>query len=88
MKDIEIDFADTPELDATFFKNATLRMPEPKKSISLHLDGDVLDWYKKQGTGYQTRMNAVLRMYMQTKTGDAQKVPSRRKSKSGKKTAT
>jgi uncharacterized protein (DUF4415 family) len=85
MKDIEIDFSDTPELDASFFKNAALRMPEPKKSISLRLDSDVVEWYKKQGTGYQTRMNAVLRMYMQAKTGDARKVPSRRKSKPDKK---
>jgi uncharacterized protein (DUF4415 family) len=34
-----------------------------KSSISLRVDSDVLDWFKSQGEGYQTRMNAVLRAY-------------------------
>jgi uncharacterized protein (DUF4415 family) len=63
----EIDFSDIPELDENFFANAILRLPEPKKTVSIRLDSDVLDWYKKQGPGYQTRMNAILRMYMKSK---------------------
>ena len=35
----------------------------PKESVSLRLDADVLAWFKSQGSGYQTRMNAVLRAY-------------------------
>ena len=35
----------------------------PKASISLRVDRDVLDWFKAQGDGYQTRMNAVLRAF-------------------------
>ena len=35
-----------------------------KEAISLRLDHDVLDWFKLQGPGYQTRMNTVLRAYM------------------------
>lgn len=35
-----------------------------KEAISLRLDPDVLDWFKTQGPGYQTRMNTVLRAYM------------------------
>ena len=34
-----------------------------KASISLRIDADVLDWFKAQGAGYQTRINAVLRAY-------------------------
>jgi uncharacterized protein (DUF4415 family) len=34
-----------------------------KASISLRIDADVLDWFKEQGAGYQTRINAVLRAY-------------------------
>jgi uncharacterized protein (DUF4415 family) len=34
-----------------------------KTSISLRIDADVLDWFKEQGAGYQTRINAVLRAY-------------------------
>jgi uncharacterized protein (DUF4415 family) len=39
--------------------------PAPKKAISLRLDSDVLEFFKAQGKGYQTRMNAVLRAYME-----------------------
>jgi len=69
MKDEEINLSDGPELDDSFFANATLRIPDPKRMVSMRLDPDVLDWYKHQGPGYQTRMNAVLRMYMQAKSG-------------------
>jgi uncharacterized protein (DUF4415 family) len=40
-----------------------LRPMPPKASISLRLDADVLEWFKSQGRGYQTRMNAVLRAF-------------------------
>ena len=45
--------------------NARLVIPEPKRAVSLRLDADVLDFFKAQGKGYQTRMNAVLRAYME-----------------------
>jgi len=38
-----------------------------KKLISLRVDPEVLDFFKAQGPGYQTRMNAVLMAYMQVK---------------------
>ena len=40
-----------------------LRLVPPKTLISLRVDADVLAWFKAQGTGYQTRMNAVLRAF-------------------------
>jgi uncharacterized protein (DUF4415 family) len=69
MKDNEIDLSENDELDDSFFANATIRLPEPKKSISLRIDKDILEWYRHLGPGYQTRMNAVLRMYMRAKSG-------------------
>jgi uncharacterized protein (DUF4415 family) len=44
-------------------------MPEPARKvlISLRVDPEVLDFFKAQGPGYQTRMNAVLQAYMQVK---------------------
>jgi len=63
--DTEIDTSDVPELDKDFFRHATIRMPEAKQMVSLRLDSDVLDWFKRQGKGYQTRINAVLRAYME-----------------------
>ncbi len=38
--------------------------PEPKRQISIRLDREVIDWFKRQGPGYQTRINAVLRTFM------------------------
>ena len=44
---------------------AELTAAEPKKMISLRVDPDVLDYFKSKGPGYQTRMNAVLRAWME-----------------------
>ncbi len=67
MPESKIDVSEISELSTDFFANATLRLPEPKKAISLRIDSDILAWYRKQGTGYQTVMNAVLRLYMQAR---------------------
>lgn len=65
MTDAEIDYSDTPPLDDAFFENAELRLPQRKEPITIRLDPDVLGWYRSFGKGYQTRINAVLRMYME-----------------------
>ncbi len=65
MSEQDIDYSDIPPLDGDFFKKGKLRMPKTKPLISIRLDSDILEWFKSQGTGYQTRMNAVLRMYME-----------------------
>jgi uncharacterized protein (DUF4415 family) len=64
LMDDEIDTSDIPSLDDDFFASAELRMPEPKQAITIRVDKEVLDRFKSQGKGYQTRMNAVLRMYV------------------------
>lgn len=38
--------------------------PQPKQAISLRIDQDVLTWFRDGGPGYQTRMNAVLRAFV------------------------
>ncbi|MFN0166598.1 MAG: BrnA antitoxin family protein [Bryobacteraceae bacterium] len=53
-----------PEVDAAWFKSARVVMPQPKQAVSLRLDREVMEWFKKQGRGYQTRINAVLRAYV------------------------
>lgn len=65
MSDEEIDTSDLPPLDEDFFAHAELRLPRAKPSITIRLDPDVLDWFKEQGRGYQTRINAILRSYME-----------------------
>jgi uncharacterized protein (DUF4415 family) len=59
-----IDTSDIPELDEDFFREAKLRLPKGKHLVSLRVDSDVLDWFKRQGKGYQTQINAVLRAYV------------------------
>jgi len=63
MSDDDIDCNDIPELTAEFWKDAKLVMPEEKKQLTIRLDNDVLEWFKSQGKGYQTRINTVLRSY-------------------------
>jgi uncharacterized protein (DUF4415 family) len=48
---------------AEFWKRARVVIPAPKQTITIRLDADVLEWLRKQ-KGYQTRINAVLRTYM------------------------
>jgi uncharacterized protein (DUF4415 family) len=49
------------------WSGAVLVIPPKKKAISIRVDEDVLDYFKKEGVGYQRRINAVLRSYMQQK---------------------
>ncbi len=53
---------------AAFWKNAKVVWPAAKQLTALRLDPDVLAWFRAQGKGYQTRMNAVLRAYMKAQS--------------------
>jgi uncharacterized protein (DUF4415 family) len=64
MSDKDIDTSEIAELDEAFFRHAQVHLPAGKQLISLRLDRDVLDWFKQQGKGYQTRINAILRAYI------------------------
>lgn len=57
---------DASELDDEFWRNARVVMPSAakKRAISLRLDPDVVEWFRAQGPRYQTRINAVLRAYV------------------------
>jgi uncharacterized protein (DUF4415 family) len=57
-----------PELGEAWFAKAIVISPEAKELISMRIDQDVLGWFKAQGKGYQTRMNAVLRAYVKAQT--------------------
>lgn len=72
MPDEEIErlAADDEDNPATIsddeWAHATVGLPPPKASIHANFDVDVVNWFKAQGRGYQARMNAVLRRYMET----------------------
>lgn len=69
IKDKEINYSDIAELDEGFFQHAELKLPKPKKIISIRLDHDVLDWFKSSGGAYQTKINAILKAYMESQEG-------------------
>lgn len=57
--------AELPELPLDFWDEAIPVVPIGKIPISLRVDSDVLEWYREVGPKYQSRMNAVLRSYME-----------------------
>jgi len=65
MDDEAIDTSDIAELGDDFFQKAELRVPA-KQPVTLRIDEDVLVWFKAQGKGYQTRINKLLRQYMES----------------------
>jgi len=67
MTEAEVRRTAPPELEdlpEDFWDDGELVTPASKQAISLRVDEDVLDWFKRIGPKYQTRMNAVLRSYM------------------------
>jgi uncharacterized protein (DUF4415 family) len=60
------DKAEGP-LSAGWESTVMVGLPPAKQDIHIRLDGDILDWFKARGRGYQTRINAVLRAFVQTR---------------------
>lgn len=69
MTDEDIDFSDSPEITPEMFAKAIVKRGlEPraaKQQVTLRIDSDVLEWFRKQGRGYQSNINALLRAYME-----------------------
>jgi uncharacterized protein (DUF4415 family) len=69
VKDDSIDLSDIPEVSPEMFARSVVRQglkPIPRKAqLTLRVDSDVLDWFRKQGQGYQTKINTLLRAYME-----------------------
>jgi uncharacterized protein (DUF4415 family) len=74
LQDDQIDFSDIPEMTEEDWKRPHyigLHYRPGKKSVTIRLDEDMVKWFKKQGKGWQTKMNWVLRLYFAShrKTG-------------------
>lgn len=63
-----IDKEEEGEID---WSSLQVGFPGPKKQLTVRLDADIIEWFKAQGAGYQTRMNAVLRSYVDAKKREA-----------------
>ena len=55
--------------DEDFWKDARVVMPRRKETVTMRLDADLLEWFRSE-RGYQTRINAILRAYMNAHAGD------------------
>ena len=60
-----LDAPEAESLGADFWKSARVVLPSGKTSVHIRLDSDVADWFRGQGKGHLTRMNAVLRAYFE-----------------------
>jgi uncharacterized protein (DUF4415 family) len=70
--EIEVGMAKDPvwrEFNELDWSKGVVVVPPKKKAISIRVDEDVLNYFRKQGNGYQRRMNAVLRSYMDQTSG-------------------
>ena len=69
MRDEDIDLSDIPEVTPEIFARGIVRRGlKPvvrKKQLTLRMDSDVIEWFKRQGQGYKTRINSLLRAYME-----------------------
>ena len=63
MQDDDIDTSDIPEVDFSGAEVGRFYRPV-KKSVTIRLDADVLDWFRQANPKYQTAVNAALREYM------------------------
>ncbi|GIK55420.1 MAG: BrnA antitoxin family protein [Chloroflexi bacterium] len=67
--DEDIDLSDIPEITPEMFARSVvhrgLAPASTKQQVTLRIDSDVLDWFRGQGRGYQTKINALLRAYME-----------------------
>ncbi len=68
--DNSIDYSDIPELDTDFWKTAEVHEPANKERLTVRFDAELVAWFKQQGRGYQTRMNAVLRSFYEAHRHD------------------
>ena len=69
-EEIERAIAEDPDagtLPENWPEGVEIGMPKAKERITVRLDADVLDWFKGQGKGYQTRINAVLKAYVDSR---------------------
>ncbi len=73
MGDSDIDYSDIPPLDKAFLAKATIPWPPTKKQLTIRLDADVLTWLKGHGRGYQTRINRILRVVMESQPPSARR---------------
>lgn len=65
MADEEIDCSDIPPLPDSFFEHAKVWRSQPKVSVTVELDADILDWFKTEGLDWREKIQTALRVYVE-----------------------
>ena len=74
------DDPDTFDPGAEWLRKASVPKPAlPKERLTVRFDADMVSWFKRQGRGYQTRMNAILRAYFEHTRSSASSAKARGK---------
>jgi uncharacterized protein (DUF4415 family) len=69
-----IDHDEEGEID---WSTVQIGIPGPKRQLTVRFDQDIIEWFKAQGAGYQTRMNAVLRSFVEAQKKQTPTTPTR-----------
>ena len=65
MSDVDIDYSDTPPLSDRFFREARLWYQQPKVTVTVEMDADLLEWFKSESDNWEARLQAALRLYVE-----------------------
>ena len=65
MTDDEIDYSDIPPLPDAFFRRAKVWRPQPKVTVTVELDADILEWFKAESEDWEARVQTALRLYVE-----------------------
>ena len=57
-------------MDQSFSKKAKLSLPKPADRLTIRVDHDAVEWLKKKGSGYRTRIHAILRSYRKAQSDE------------------
>ena len=66
MTDEEIDYSEIAPLPTTFFERAHLWRPQPKVTLKLQVDADIIEWFQNASDNWETQVQAALRFYVES----------------------
>jgi uncharacterized protein (DUF4415 family) len=66
LTDETIDTADIPPLTESFFARAAVRQPHSMVTVTVPIDSDIWEWFRAQGQECEQRVNAALRIYVES----------------------
>jgi len=66
MTDEEIDYSEIAPLSTTFFERARIWHPQPKVTLKLQVDADIIEWFQNASDNWEAQVQAALRFYVES----------------------